>query len=257
MNNIEIVFSKFDSLSQIGSMEQYSNYLDTIYPNSKVKNIVFRGATDKSYKMGSNQSVIDLTFFTGSQEAANKYAEISAKKYSSSPLTIMAVVNASNPLITNNVTNIGRIINLNYYLKSKNINVDNSEKILSSLDDISTIKMFVPVFDAKELRKQAPIFGGDISHLSDEELEIAYNYSPTNANMDIKDKLIKLGYDSVIVKESKDWFDFDYDQIGVLEGNYLVLGSEEDINGFKNFVGNKKLTSEINEIKILLKKLMV
>lgn len=255
-NNIDLVFNKFDSISKIGTMEQYSNYLNNVYPNSKVKNIVFRGATDTSYKMGTNQSVIDLTFFTGSQEAANKYAELSAKKYSSSPLTIMAVVNATNPLITDNANNIGRLINLNHYLKSKNINVNNPEKILSSIDNISTIKMFVPVFDAKEIRKQAPIFGADISQLSDEELEIGYNYSPTNVNMDIKDKLIDLGYDSVVVKESKDWFDFTYDQIGVLEDNYLVLGSDEDINGFKNFVGNQKLNSELNEMRTLIRKII-
>lgn len=252
---IKFVYDNFPSLSKIGTLDEYSDYLANVYPDSKVKDILYRGATDSSYKMGTNQSVINLTFFTGSINAANKYADISAKKYGSKAKTIMAIVNAENPMIVDNVNEIGKIINFIYYLKQKGLNPTDPKKIINHLDDIQNVKMFVNGFNPEELKKQAPIFGSDLSNLTDDEIKIGYEYNGSFNDLDITDKLLKLGYDSVIVKESKDWFDFDYNQIGVQDGEYLVLGSSDDMLGFMKFLGKHKLKNQITEIKNLMSKL--
>lgn len=41
INQIQQIFEDNPELSQVGTMEQYATYLDTIFPNSKVKDIVY------------------------------------------------------------------------------------------------------------------------------------------------------------------------------------------------------------------------
>ena len=40
---VDFVFEKSPELSKVGTQEQYSNYLNTIFPNSQVKDIVYHG----------------------------------------------------------------------------------------------------------------------------------------------------------------------------------------------------------------------
>lgn len=46
-NGIEYVFKENPELSNIGTMEQYSKYLNTIFPNSKVKGIFYHASPNK------------------------------------------------------------------------------------------------------------------------------------------------------------------------------------------------------------------
>jgi len=43
LNQIQDIFNENPELSKIGTVEQYSQYLDTIFPDSKVKDIVYHG----------------------------------------------------------------------------------------------------------------------------------------------------------------------------------------------------------------------
>ena len=45
---VDFVFEQSEELSKIGTKEQYSQYLDTIFPNSKVKDIVYHGTREFS-----------------------------------------------------------------------------------------------------------------------------------------------------------------------------------------------------------------
>ena len=47
INNIDFIFKQHPELSNIGTEEQYSNYLNTIFPNSKVRNILYHGSNVK------------------------------------------------------------------------------------------------------------------------------------------------------------------------------------------------------------------
>lgn len=47
LNQIKDVFNENPELSKIGTVEQYNSYLDTIFPDSKVKDIVYHGSDIK------------------------------------------------------------------------------------------------------------------------------------------------------------------------------------------------------------------
>jgi len=44
---VEEIFNENPELNSIGTLQQYSAYLDTIFPDSKVKDIVYHGTEDK------------------------------------------------------------------------------------------------------------------------------------------------------------------------------------------------------------------
>ena len=46
-SGIDLAFKQHPELANIGTPEQYSQYLDTIFPNSQVKDIVYHGSKTK------------------------------------------------------------------------------------------------------------------------------------------------------------------------------------------------------------------
>ena len=96
------LFSSNAELSSIGTPEQYSEYLDSIFPNSQVKDIVYHG-TGIRFDSFSKRSEYDVIFF-----ADLDYAQTFADKYSDGkstingvkqePVVITAIVNIENPL---------------------------------------------------------------------------------------------------------------------------------------------------------------
>lgn len=55
MEGIDFVFSQSPELASIGSKAQYLQYLSTIFPNSKVKDIVYHGTNEKFDKFDKNK----------------------------------------------------------------------------------------------------------------------------------------------------------------------------------------------------------
>ena len=51
---VEGLFNDNPELSSIGTKEQYSQYLNSIFPDSKVKDIVYHGTEDKFDKFDMN-----------------------------------------------------------------------------------------------------------------------------------------------------------------------------------------------------------
>lgn len=54
---VDFVFEQNPELSQIGNKEQYSEYLNTIFPDSKVKDIVYHGTQAKKFD-AFNENII-------------------------------------------------------------------------------------------------------------------------------------------------------------------------------------------------------
>ena len=76
---IKEVFNSTPELSKIGTQQQYSQYLDTIFPNSKVKEIVYRGLNPKYetttlFKEGKNENGEGI-YFTTNKEYALRYGD--------------------------------------------------------------------------------------------------------------------------------------------------------------------------------------
>lgn len=82
--NIDFVFNQNTDLVNIGTKEQYLEYLNTIFPDSKIKDIVYHGTNsqfdkfDKS-KIGTNASLVELSklgfFFTDNRRVSDFYGK--------------------------------------------------------------------------------------------------------------------------------------------------------------------------------------
>ena len=92
------VFEANPELTSIGTPAQYSQYLDTIFPDSKVKDIVYHGTkaefeqfNTRPDKTSGSRYRNEAAFFTTDLELANKYGkDVNGK-------TIKALVNLINP----------------------------------------------------------------------------------------------------------------------------------------------------------------
>ena len=76
LNQIQEVFNENPELANIGTIEQYSQYLSTIFPNSKVKNIVYRGGN-----LGTKQPQDVEAFTTNKSYAEYRAAQNKAQVY--------------------------------------------------------------------------------------------------------------------------------------------------------------------------------
>ena len=91
-DGVDSLFKEYPKLADIGTQEQYSQYLDTIFPNSKVKDIVYHASPNKfeKFKDPSSSGFSHIWFAEkplSSQFGANTY---------------YVLVNLQNPLIQSN-----------------------------------------------------------------------------------------------------------------------------------------------------------
>ena len=70
---VDNIFKDTVELSKIGTKEQYSEYLDTIFPDSKVKDVVYHGTSDKNVLNRFIENPIK-GLFVGTYELAKEYA---------------------------------------------------------------------------------------------------------------------------------------------------------------------------------------
>lgn len=85
---VDFVFEQNPELENIGTKEQYSEYLDTIFPESKVKYVVFKGLREDFFNENKP------SFFTSDKDAAKYYSSLVNRKE-----VISAILDFKNPLI--------------------------------------------------------------------------------------------------------------------------------------------------------------
>lgn len=169
MEGIDFIFSQSPELASVGSKAQYLQYLSTIFPNSKVKDIVYHGTRSQEKfdffdenKIGELDSGYFGKGFYFSPDLS--YADGYSKLYNG--YNIAALVNLKNPLETDAnqantnislINNDGAIVrvgeNLTPELNSENYNpneigeivVSTTEQIhiLGGKNDIEGFKEFV------------------------------------------------------------------------------------------------------------------
>jgi hypothetical protein len=88
---VKELFNSNPELASIGTLEQYSQYLDTIFPDSKVKDIVYRGAEDTSTR--------DYLYFTKVKGEAYAFSKANITK--SGNITERNPINAINKAAEN------------------------------------------------------------------------------------------------------------------------------------------------------------
>jgi hypothetical protein len=92
-NGVDELFENNPELAAIGTPEQYSAYLDSIFPDSKVKDIVYHGSNQKQAP-NELRSTASSNFVYVSEEKS--YADVYSKRGGGN--TFQAIVNAQNLL---------------------------------------------------------------------------------------------------------------------------------------------------------------
>jgi len=97
---VDFVFEQNPELSSIGTPQQYSQYLDTIFPDSKVKNIVYHG-TDNKFDVFDDKLANTKDDFIGYIPGHYFFNDMkSAEAYTENSNILPAIVNAKNPFKT-------------------------------------------------------------------------------------------------------------------------------------------------------------
>jgi len=226
LENFDTKKSSFDSNKQ-EAQQQYSQYLDTIFPDSKVKGIVYRGNTG----IQTNQKSKELgIFFTDDKNAANIYTV----KY------------------TEDEFDDGNIRNV---IKKHGLNpsIEQIKKEIAYYKDMGASDEQIER-EAEKIKKNIENNKGVVQH--------AVINIKNPKNLTVKDWFdnyenstsLKENADGLLLKGGKQSNNRTYDvgenQIVVFEPEQIhILGSEQDIKGFKNFVEDQpqkfgKLTSE-------------
>ena len=100
---ISDIFSTFTDLPKYGNEEDYSKYLDDVFPNSKIKEIVYHGGTLNPDDRGKDPFTGEFggkhgIYFTGSKSRAKSYLRGGSSDYKSKGKIHFALLNIENPL---------------------------------------------------------------------------------------------------------------------------------------------------------------
>ena len=174
-SGIEDIFSKNQEISKIGSQQQYSKYLDTIFPGSKVKDIVYHGTLDKFENFNKEQLGKNTNhdrpmgfYFTRKNIAENLYgsfADISSEtgeKEMKKGNLIHAIINTDNKY--EEIKEKSDISGYGDYVDYISHVVFNPEQIhiLGSKEDITGFKKFVENNINKKNLQQSNILESEV-----------------------------------------------------------------------------------------------
>lgn len=105
---VDFVFQQNPELEQVGTKEQYSNYLDTIFPESKVNNIVYHGTTNNEFINFKETNIKFLeklgikinkgTFFSDNLDHAKYFSNPETSLKSKEGRVISVLINLKKPL---------------------------------------------------------------------------------------------------------------------------------------------------------------
>lgn len=259
MEAIDGVFKDSPELASIGTKAQYMQYLSTIFPDSKVRDIVYHGTTsefdifDKKVlgKTTKAMSAKEAFFFATNKDAVIRYA---------------------------NPENITEVLNYEEVLR-KNFNLKATEKVPLSHNDIDEIfkgdepfmlnmyhEMFDNILDDFDFNSinvkegystvkgwktgnEYKIYSKIIPVVLNIKRPLVKNYNnefyrdETYYNLQVQAK--NENKDSTILKNTYDsrdrWNTIKADVITVFEPEQIhILGNKQDIEGFKEFVNKSK-----------------
>jgi hypothetical protein len=100
---VDFIFEQHPELAQIGTKEQYSEYLDTVFPESKVRDIVYHQTTSKEFDVRDwKLSRLGGAYFNfyNSQKQTPKIIQEAINLFGKER-TLKAVVDVRNPFIIN------------------------------------------------------------------------------------------------------------------------------------------------------------
>ena len=210
-SGVKELFNENSELSKIGTQQQYSAYLDTIFPDSKVKDIVYHG-TDKQFDIfdvpKKRENKVSGIYFSTKKEEANVFSK-------EKTVIIKDRINSLSPAFIYELPEFIQNIYFNFKIKKELKGV--TPRVISAV--INT-KGNPNIIDVKK-----------------ESLEF-FNTPNKETSNKLFNKLdsFEKNADTVIYK---DYLDYVYvsDVVVVKNPNQIhTLGSKQDIEGFREFV---------------------
>ena len=271
------LFNENPALASIGTPQQYSAYLDTIFPDSQVKDIVYRGGLKEDVKV--------FQYWTNNKAEAYMYAKANITK--GGKITernpIQVIVNNYKSYINNKYgANTFESLNLDetdyltqvseteYELRlpswyKKDIQIDSSDK--ADFDAINTLKStydLIKIEDEQDLdkpytvnnyaslkkdydqaRKQLDKYFKieDLGEIKTAILNIKNPYKEESRQEDLQDDrdAYKNGYDGAFLADG------DHFLVKSNTEQIHILGNKQDIEGFKKFVNSATALLPVKE----------
>jgi hypothetical protein len=261
------VFAENSELSKIGTEQEYSDYLDTIFPDSKVKDVVYHGTQFGKFdsfskdELGKNTeapSSLQGFFFSNSIGTAGSYAQRSEKDWGE--ISLEESIERDEDNKDNNEQYYKLLKESNYddnrdpfgegsiFIKSKNKTLyfgefekitDEHKTTIEALNKIQNIANKLKE-DLNDIQLLNVILNITNPNITDKRGE--------SGNINSIIKKAKNTNDSVILKNYKD--PFISDVFVVFEPNQIhILGSKQDVKGFKKFVSKPAQTSEVERVQ--------
>jgi len=225
---VQELFDTNPELASVGTPQQYSQYLDTVFPNSKVKDILYHG--------GDLSNIVSRelpTFFTKDINYANLFTGVSA----TSDEKRIRIKGA-----TYTIDSIEELGDEKYEVTTKN----NKKFIVGKFAEYYTVD---PIHGFESSKKPITEYNKQRKTTSSVFKAIVNVINPAYVNENsfenfksIKEKLTE--NDSIIgeetidtVKRGANKFTAEGESIGVFSPEQIhILGNNEDIEGFKQFV---------------------
>lgn len=208
---VDFVFEQNPELVEIGTKEQYSEYLDTVFPESKLKDIVYHGTKHNEvlekgfYKKDDNLPLNKRAiYFAPDFEFSKGFGWQDSNK------VLATIINLKNPFMSESLTKEQEIELINSY----------KEQLLNS--------QFAKYSDEWSYRIVEALKEKDWTAFGDQYSKILNNY------------FSKYKHDGWI--ETEGWVgDSKRENKTVLEPDQIhILGSKQDLEKFKEFVSKDK-----------------
>ena len=240
-DGVDFVFEQNPELNIIGTKEQYSKYLDTVFPNSKVKDIVFHSTIGTWYRTDKFRS----TAKKNTVNPSNKYGFWFG---SNDKLTrLFNTIDLSQFYIT--------YLYDDYSVLEKKFNILQKQYNLTDEEKEAMVKEFYKYANEQEYnrrndtRRHYPLpKSSTLAAILDMKKPAqgdtyVFAGKTRGHSEDSLNYLISLGGDSVILPQIKDGgpggdeFEKGINYVVKSPRQIHVLGSKKDIEGFKKFVG--------------------
>ena len=227
------VFENTPELAKIGSKTQYSQYLDTIFPNSKVKDIVYHGTPHGKFDYfdmrniyTGDKSTIGY-YFLDNSEGVQRYTS-GEFKTSNDPNILSVILNIKNPKPRGTANDIRTKEYLTELLNtfSQYISKDTKDYLDRYINSSISKNKFLGEF---------------YKILVNEE-----NFSKEIINLFISETGIDGFYQANYNDDSKMFYRGNADVVALLPEQIHILGSKQDIEGFKGFVSNTKSGKDVD-----------
>ena len=239
-SGVDFVFNQNPELNKIGNKQQYSRYLSTIFPDSKVKDIVYHGSKNEFEVFSKEHIGKNLTGETDSFSFSS--SKIVAETYRDSFSTGENTIELAQSFFEDNAD----------ILFKEGTNFSKDSKI--ALEGIKKLYPDLTSYESIEKQKQKQLefislFDTPTLYLSILDIKTpVIRDAKGQSKVEFKDELSKLSdlknYDARIIKNINDWGLADLYQVFNPEQIH-ILGSKQDIKGFKEFI---KLQNEIKSL---------